>query len=740
MVKFETALGGKTLELSVYAENVVRVRVSESFEPTLFERYGIYKKPEDKGEVTECGVKTGKLSVEYKGGKIVFASDKFERSIDLDNSEVAEIKEYMNHKLNAFHDEHVVIIGSEDEEQIEAKTKEFQLDPKYITVNTENDIFYGLGESNTDRLILNGKTYRERVVYQKYEFPVPYLMTPSGYGILANTSFWHGIDVCARKDGEIVWYLPQGDIDFMIFAGDSLRGILERYTYVVGRPMLLPKWAYGLTFIELCQATQFDVMADAERFRTHGIPCSAISLEPGWTVRRYDFSTEKEWNRDRYYVNKWAQGDKPNPSFFSSALKRTGFRLHAWMCCQFDFSANEERMVGNTDCAPEIPAFFDHLKQFCNDGIDSYKVDPCRMVDTSDETKVYANGRGEAEMHSLFQTLIVKEMYNGAKNHRGNVRPMHHYCGGYTGTGALTATNTGDTGGGLNTLAWVLNLGMSGVSNTTCDMNIFNTQGIHYAFFTGWCQLNSWAGFEHPWWAGEKHYNIFKFYDIMRYALMPYIYSHSIEANMTGTPICRALPLMFDDVLASNVVSEYMFGDNILVGAFSDKVYLPQGSIWYDAWTGKSYEGGQEVTVEIPEGRGGPLFIRGGAIIPTEKPKQYEDDVNTENLILNLYPFGKSEYTLYEDDGVTFDYEGGARTETKFTMVDDGKGFTLTVGARNGAFNGMTENRTYTAKVRLEKAPLSVKVDGEEKSFSYDGTFATFEIGKGKAVEVAYGY
>jgi alpha-glucosidase (family GH31 glycosyl hydrolase) len=317
---------------------------------------------------------------------------------------------------------------------------------------------------------------------------------------------------------------------------------------------------------------------------------------------------------------------------------------------------------------------------------------------------------------------------------------MHHYCGGFTGTGALTATNTGDTGGGLNTLAWVLNLGMSGVSNTTCDMNIFDTNGIHYAFFTGWCQLNSWAGFEHPWWAGEKHCNLFKFYDIMRYALMPYIYSHSIEANMTGTPICRALPLMFDDVNANNIVSEYMFGDNILVGAFSDKVYLPEGSVWYDAWTGKYYEGGQDVKVEIPEGKGGPLFIRGGAIIPTEKPKQYEDDVNTANLILNLYPFGKSEYTLYEDDGVTFDYEGGARAATKFTMAENEKGFTLAIGAREGAFNGMTENRTYTAKVRLDKAPLSVTVDGEEKVFSYADGFATFEIGKGRAVEVAYGY
>ena len=740
MIKFETALADKTLQISVYAENIVRIRLSEKFEPTLFERYNIYRKPDETGEALINGVRTGKLSVEYRDGKIYFSSDKFTRSIDLDNSRVDEVKDYMNERLNGFHDEHVVIIGSEDEEQLEQKTKEFQVDPKYITVKTEQDIFYGLGESNTDRLILNGKTYRERVVYQKYEIPIPYLMTPSGYGILANTSFWHGIDVCERKNDEIVWYLPQGDIDFMIFAGDNMRALLERYTYVVGRPALLPKWAYGLTFIELCQATQFDVMNDAERFRTHGIPCSAISLEPGWTVRRYDFSTEKEWNRDRYYVNNWARGDKPNPSFFSSALKRTGFRLHAWMCCQFDFTANEERLIGNTDCAPEIPAFFDHLKQFCNDGIDSYKVDPCRMVDTSDETKIYANGRGEAEMHSLLQTLVVKEMYYGAKNHRGNVRPMHHYCGGFTGTGAFTATNTGDTGGGLNTLAWTLNCGLSGISNITCDMNIFDTAGIHYAFFTGWCQLNSWAGFEHPWWAGEKHYNFFKFYDKMRYALMPYIYSHSIEANMTGTPICRALPLVFDDVLASNAICEYMFGDNLLVGAFSNKIYLPQGNIWYDAWTGKVYEGGQEITVDVPENRGGPLFIRGGAIIPTEEPKQYEDDVNTANLILNLYPFGKSEYTLYEDDGVTFDYEKGERASTKFTMVEEGEGCKITIGGREGAFKGMTDARTYTANVKLGKAPASVKVDEKSVGVVYEDGFAKFQIGTGKNVEIVYGW
>jgi alpha-glucosidase (family GH31 glycosyl hydrolase) len=315
---------------------------------------------------------------------------------------------------------------------------------------------------------------------------------------------------------------------------------------------------------------------------------------------------------------------------------------------------------------------------------------------------------------------------------------MNHYCGGFTGTGAYTATNTGDTGGGLNTLAWVLNVSLSGFSNVTCHTNVFDPKGIHYAFFTGWCQLCSWAGFNHPWWAGDANFEFFKFYDILRYALMPYIYNHSVEASLTGTPICRALPLMFEDEEVQNVIHEYMFGDYLLVGAFSDKIYLPKGYTWYDAWSDKIYEGGQEIKPEIPENRGGMLFIRSGAIIPTEAPKQFEDDINTPHLILNLYPSGRSEYTMYEDDGVTFDYEKGERATTHFIMEEKENSCIITIGERQGSFKGMAENRTYSAKVRLAQKPKKIKVDGVKVKFSYDKQFAAFEIGKGKKVEIIY--
>lgn len=725
MAEMNIGFGKKTLRISALSENIIRVRVSKDFSETLFERYGIYRKADENcGQTTENGIRAGKLSAEYTNGEITFTTDKFSRTMRLFDCDNDGIADYFNAKLNNFQIPHLQIIGDGGENV--SKPTEFQHESKYMTFPAGDEKYYGLGESNTDRIVLNGKTYMERVEYVKCEIPVPFLMTKAGFGILCNSTFWHGVDVCARKENEICWYLPDGDLDFTVFSGDNLPEILERFTYVTGRPALLPKWAYGLTFVEQYNADQFEVMHDAEKFRALGLPCDMFSLEPGWMTKNYDFSVNKKWNTQKFYICDWARGEKPRDNFFTAALQRYGYRLQLWLCCNHDFTANEERLAGN-EVAPEIPAWFDHLKQFCNDGAASYKVDPCHVVDSYDETRMYANGKSEPEMHNLMQTLCVKEMYRGAAEHR-KTRPMHHFCGGYTGAGAYSAFTTGDSGGKLKTLVWILNTGLSGISNITCDMDIFTKNTIHYCFFTAWCQLNSWSGFCHPWWAGDEMQEYFTFYDKLRYSLMPYIYSSAIQANKTGIPVCRAMPLMFDDKECENAICEYMFGENLLVGAFSDKIYLPAGCKWIDCWTKKVYEGGQEITPEIPENRGGPLFVRGGGIIVREEPKTYTDCVDADKLTVEVYPEGESSYTLYEDDGVTIN---GETSETVLTCVEAEKEITFTVSERKGSFNGMKKGRVYKVKMFTGEKPAEILVNEKKIQFTSEDGFAIFNTAEG---------
>ena len=93
-----------------------------------------------------------------------------------------------------------------------------------------------------------------------------------------------------------------------------------------------------------------------------------FSLEPGWMAKKYDFSIDKKWNTDRFYICDWMRGGKkPRPYEFTQALLRYGFKLQLWLCCQHDFTAYEEKLAGN-DADFGISEWFEHLEKFCFDG------------------------------------------------------------------------------------------------------------------------------------------------------------------------------------------------------------------------------------------------------------------------------------------------------------------------------------------------------------------------------------
>lgn len=720
----EFFLSDKTLRISVFSENIVRVHVSGKFEPTLFERYGIFGEPSENGEKLEHGVRSGHLKVRFDGNGIVIENPQQSRRMDF-SGDIAADSGWYNEKLNHFRPDSSRILGDDAKRAI--NTLDFERDPKCVTMTVLNgEKFYGLGTGNSEDLILNGGTYLQRVIYQDGEIPIPFLMSEN-IGILCGATIWHGIDVCNRRESEVGWFLPDGELDFFIFGGMSLKENLRLFTQLTGRPALLPKWAYGLTYIEQHRADQFEVMRNAATFREKMIPCDMISLEPGWMEAPYDFSKKKMWNIEKFYICDWMRRDRPGEQMFTAALKRYGFKVALWLSCHHDFTADEENRAGNrTDFG--IEPWYNGLKQLVNDGAAAFKMDPCRIVDGANEQRIYANGLGEPVMHNLMQTLYQKQMNQGYREHTG-LRPMHHFCGGYTGTAQYGATTTGDSGGGRKTMVWALNCGLSGLSNITCDMDIFSLQAMHYCFFTAWCQLDGWSGFYLPWWSGDNSEECFTFYDRNRYALLPYIYSAAIESNLTGMPVVRAMPLEFSDPETENSVSQFMFGSELLVGAFTDNVWLPKNNVWIDFWSGEEFEGGRYVEGTTPENRGGPLFIRGGAVIPTQPERQFTSCVDEPILNLKIYPHGSSEYTLWEDDGLSLSED---KAKTVFAIETEDQSIQLRLGGRTGSFEGMGQ-RSYNVAVR-SPAPKGVSSDGKKQEFSYEDGFVKFAVQDGAKV------
>ena len=215
----------------------------------------------------------------------------------------------------------------------------------------------------------------------------------------------------------------------------------------------------------------------------------------------------------------------------------------------------------------------------------------------------------DEEMHNLYPAILNKQMSLGFEAYTGR-RSMIYSSGGYTGIQRFSATWAGDTGGGPKSLVSMLNHGLSGHSNTSCDMDVFTAEGIHCGFFQTWSQLSSWAYWRHPWFLTKPLKETFRFYATLRNQLIPYIYTAAHQASTTGFPVMRAMSLVYPELeQVDTLLHQYMFGEFLLVGAFCKEITLPSGR-WIDAWTDESIEGGQQLDVVYPSHAGGALFIK----------------------------------------------------------------------------------------------------------------------------------
>lgn len=578
----------------------------------------------------------------------------------------------------------------------------------------ENERFYGLGEASKDRLELRGRAYQNWTYYQYNEIPTPFFMSSSGWGMLINANGRHFVDLCEQYDDRVIVCGEHDHLDVFILYG-SMPEMLKSYAKLTGSSMILPGWAYGLTYIAPIHADQFEVLRHAERFRNEKIPVDMFSLEPGWMTKFYDYSLDTEWDLTKFHMPEWHIG-RDCPDTFVAALKRMGIHLSLWFCDRYDLTDEAERQYRG-DNVNQYEPWYKHLGKQVDFGIDGFKLDPADLVWKCEPDRIYSNGVPQMQMHNLNQVLLTKQVYEGFKAQTG-MRPMHHYCGGYMGSQKWGAATTGDNGGEHGAMIWLLTLAMSGFSNTTIDMNIFTPESIHFGFLVPWAHLNAWSGTRQPWWAGKEAYEMFKFYAKLRYRLFPYIYSAAIEANEDAMPMVRPLPLMFPEYEdGQSNICQYMFGPSLMVCTYTDTVCLPDGK-WIDYWSGNEYEGPATLKIEIPKERGGLLFVRRGAILPvTSADLDCIHDYDRSCIGLDIYPDGRSEYILREDDMLTPAYEDSVSCHTKIVCNEHDNVVDITIGAPVGDYDGRPTSRHYIISIYGDTSKVNVTTESDGDTY-----------------------
>jgi alpha-D-xyloside xylohydrolase len=338
-----------------------------------------------------------------------------------------------------------------------------------------------------------------------------------------------------------------------------------------------------------------------------------------------------------------------------------------------------------------------------------------------------------------------------------------------------TAVWSGDTASRWNNLhdqiAAGVNFSMSGVPNWTHDIGGYAQETRFQVGDVGSAQenratfarkvnqedLNEWRELNLRWFQfgafsplfrshGEvvkrEIYNIAAGYDPMRdsmvnylklrYRLMPYIYTLAADTHYASGTMMRGLVMDFPhDARVKSVNDQYLFGHALMVApvvayrARERKVVFPQGADWIDFDTGRRYAGGTTAVVPAPRERI-PVFLRAGSIVATGPVMQYVDEKPDAPVTLQVVVGASGRASLYEDDGVTNAYQRG-----KFTRIpisyDDRKGV-LTIGARDGAYDGMQARRVFKVRVLRPGVAAAADMDGADKTVAYDGRAVTIKL------------
>jgi alpha-glucosidase/alpha-D-xyloside xylohydrolase len=470
-------------------------------------------------------------------------------------------------------------------------------------------------------------------------------------------------------------------LDLFVVAATAPTQVMAEYARLTGRPEMPPRWALGYQQSHRTLVSREDTLAVARTFREKKLPCDALIylgtgfVPSGWNTANGSFQFNPHIFPDPREMLRELHDEHFKVVLNAVILTRS---LHGTVRDPCNLSRFDEQ---------ETSCYWNEHRTVFAMGVDGWWPD-------------------EGDRLSIASRLTRIRMYwEGAQLDRPDERPYALHRNGYAGMQRYAAFLwSGDVYSTWETLRTQLrvaiNTGLSGLPYWGTDTGGFvPTKELTAELYLRWFQFSTFCTLfrSHgrtwklrlPWgWdTGELGPNeisnyrgaanpdptelhnaavepICRTYLELRYRLIPYLYSAVHEAHETGLPILRALWLHYpEDAAAVARGDEYLWGRDILVapvtepGAASRNLYLPNGA-WYDFWTEERVTGGRNITRPVDLATM-PLYVRAGAIVPLGPVKQYTAEPVDAPLTLVVYPGADGAYTLYDDDGVSFDYRTG---------------------------------------------------------------------------------
>ena len=545
--------------------------------------------------------------------------------------------------------------------------------------------------------------------------PVPFYVSSKGYGVFINSptyiDIWVGTAV--RKDSKnppvirdrntdkswdatpysdnVEILIPTHGTEVYVFGGPAMLNVVQRYNLFNGGGCLPPRWGLGFWHRTPTLYSTKDVEAEVAEFKKRNFPLSVIGLEPGWQSRSYPCTYE--WDTTRF----------PEPAKFVANMKQQGVQINVWLN---PFVSPESELYKPilpytashtvwTGVVPDyslpvvqnfVAAHFE--KNLLNYGVSGFKMDENDGYDEwlwPDVTS-FPSGYSAEMMRQLYGVMMQKvtaDLYR-----KKNLRTYGLVRASNAGATSLPYVIYNDYYSHPDFITALINSSFVGVlwtpevrGSATAEEWLRRMQTV---CFSPLAMLNAWSDGTKPWSFPEveKQVNEVAW---LRMQLLPYLYSTYAEYAFYGTPPIRAMNLeegfaadaeivrgqlnSTDNPYAAAVKKEikdqFMVGSSILVaplfaGQKDRTVILPKGK-WFDFYTGDFAGDGEIITVSGLDRI--PAFVKDGGIIPmAQNPNPHFNPTKQIDLEIRHYGAKTGPYKLYDDDGMTFDYENGVYT------------------------------------------------------------------------------
>lgn len=590
--------------------------------------------------------------------------------------------------------------------------------------------YYGLGQQQKGWMDLRDHEIRCWHDYDAIggeDVCVPFMVSTQGYGLVWDNPSKTTVDL--GFNGQNVWSSEVGDrVSYFVIVGKTSDEIYQGYRLLTGATHLLPRAVYGYIQSKAIYPTQQQTLDVAKEYREKKLPLDVIVVDFLNMTKQGELDLDaKRWpdpaamNRELHamdvntLLSVWPHFS-PGTQFYDMLLSR------GWLVRtpdrKPDLGGFKDSIGPNIDTTnPEAAKWFwekirdRYVKPYGFDYIWLDETEP--DIDPAKDVFFIGSGTRFYNVYPLFHTSSV---YEGFRRDFGDSRRVMilaraAYLGAQRNGTVFWSSDIVSTWDMLKrSIPAGLNFTATGLPYWDTDIAGFFSPSLpadyhadhkplidgsevrgtignyedYPELFVRWFE---WGAFQPVMRAhGERNHNevwsygkqaepILAKYLKLRYQLLPYTYSVAYRSYQTGAPYMRALFMDFpEDPKAANIPDEYMYGPAFLVapvteqGATHRTVYLPAGCDWYNYWTNARLHGGQTIVADAPIDTL-PLFVKAGSIVPFGLEVQSAQRPQTIASV-RVYPGADGNFTIFQDDGNTYEYEKSGGKLTNLTWDD----------------------------------------------------------------------